>query len=74
MGCGAITCNLPGVMAAPGALAPAGSALVWVPFGYLLSRPMDLLGPVCLFGAYLPGTDERSYAWPHETRLLIKVY
>ena len=26
----------------------------------LLSRPMGLLGPICLFGAYLPGTDEAA--------------
>jgi len=39
-----------------------------------LSRLVDLLDPMCLFGAFPPSTNERGYAWPHETRLLIKVY
>ena len=45
-----------------------------MPFRYVLSRPIGLLGPICPFGAYLPSTDEGGYAWPHEARLLIKAH
>ena len=44
-------------------------------FRYLLSKSsIGLLGPISLVGAYLPSTDERGYAQPHEPRLLIRVY
>ena len=39
-----------------------------------MSHPIGLLGPICLFGACPPSTDESSYAWPHETRPLIRAY
>ena len=37
-----------------------------------LGRPKNVLDPICLFGAYPPSTDEKGYAWPHGTRLLIE--
>ena len=45
-----------------------------------MSQPIDLLDPYMFIWCcgYLPGTDESGYesgyAYPHETRLLIKVY
>ena len=35
----------------------------------------NLLDPIIIsIGAYPPSNDERGDAWPHETRLLMKVY
>ena len=62
-------------MAEPGAL--AGSEVHWHGCHldiYLLSRPIGLLGRICLFGAHRPGADESGPTYPHETRLLIKAY
>ena len=36
---------------------------IWI--SELLSRPVGLLGPICLFCAYPPGADEGGCAWPH---------
>ena len=36
--------------------------------------PVGLRGPYVFIWCYLPGADEGGFAYPHETRLLIKVY